>query len=573
MNKLQITFLTAGLCLLGTVLHAQTNKAAATSTLTPENAPPGSVVNGDVVRAHETPEQHDARMKWWREAKFGMFIHWGLYAIPADGEWHMRQHQEPFAEYSKLAQQFNPTKFNADTWAQVAEDAGMKYMVLTTKHHDGFAMFHSKASSYNIYDATPFKRDPLKELSVACPKHGIKLGTYYSVIADWGHPGGGAGCPKWDHAAQDGDLDHYVNTVSIPQVKELMTNYGPIAVLWFDSDGAQVGTAERAARYEPVVALQPNIIVDPRLTHFPGDFQTAEGHIPMIAPTGDWELCDRTNGSWGFTHAPARPLEMLLHMLVEAWAKGGNVLLNVGPDATGVIPADSVAVLEKIGAWMKVNGEAVYGSTRGPFDYLPWGWTTRKGDALYLFVFNWPADGVLKVPTTTPFSSAHVVAAPGQELTSEIKDGFTLLHLPKTAPDPVVSVIKVVPSGAVAEEKSVLIGKHVTASENEADAQGLTRATDGNWRVKSDHATLQVDLGAPTALGYFRFNTPYVDVAKLTIEAQTAKGWETVFTVDTPKKMQFEGAFPAVTATAVRVTIQANKPEIRSTVWQMYGPF
>jgi alpha-L-fucosidase len=209
-------------CFLASPLVAQT---AVKPTQPPGAAPvPGTVVGDSVVRAPETPEQHDARMAWWREAKFGMFIHWGLYCIPADGEWHMRAHQESFADYSKLAKQFNPTKFNADEWAAIAQDAGMKYMVLTTKHHDGFAMFHSKASPYNIYDATPFHRDPLKELSIACPKHDIKLGTYYSVIADWGHPGGGAGCPKWDHAAQDGDLDDYVNNVSIPQVKELLTN-------------------------------------------------------------------------------------------------------------------------------------------------------------------------------------------------------------------------------------------------------------------------------------------------------------------------------------------------------------
>ncbi len=174
--------------------------------------------------------------------------------------------------------QFNPTKFNADEWAALAHDAGMKYMVLTTKHHDGFAMFHSKASAYNIYDATPFKRDPLKELSEACPKHGIKLGTYYSVIADWGHPGGGAGCPKWDQA-QEGDLDDYINKVSVPQVKELLSNYGPIAVMWFDSDGAQPSNrgagrpvragAETSAEYHrrPALAGHPRRFRDLRGPH------------------------------------------------------------------------------------------------------------------------------------------------------------------------------------------------------------------------------------------------------------------------------------------------------------------
>jgi alpha-L-fucosidase len=549
------------------VLCAQTP-----SQISADQAPPGSVVNDTVVRPHETPAQHDARMAWWREAKFGMFIHWGLYAIPADGEWHMRQHKEPLAEYSKLAAQFNPTKFDADEWASIAHDAGMKYMVLTTKHHDGFAMFHSKASAYNVYDATPFKRDPLKELSIACPRHGIKLGTYYSVIADWGHPGGGAGCPKWDPAAQDGNLDDYVNKVSLPQVKELLTNYGPIAVLWFDSDGANVGSAERAARYEPIVALQPNIIVDPRLQHFPGDFQTCEGHIPIIPPTGDWELCDRTNGSWGYTHAPARPLDTLIHMLVEAWAKGGNVLLNVGPDATGVIPADSVDRLKQIGAWLKVNGSAVYGSTRGPFAYLPWGWSTRKGDALYLFVFNWPADGILKIPMTTPIKSAHLLADRETKLHSEIKDGITLLHLPKVAPDPIASVIEVNPDGPVAPYVSLLLNKPVVASEKQKDADSLTSPAGGNWRIPGNQGSLQVDLGQAQTIGALQFSAPYTDIARITFEAQDGTTWKTFFTADNPKKSEFKETFPPITAQVVRVTIQSNKPGIRASVWQLFPP-
>jgi alpha-L-fucosidase len=165
----------------------------------------------------ETPDQHDARMAWWREAKFGMFIHWGLYCIPADGEWHMRVNKEPYAQYSKLAAQFNPAKFDADAWTSLAHDAGMKYLVITTKHHDGFAMFASKASPYNVVDATPFKRDVVKALSEACPRHEIRFCTYYSFLADWGHPGGEAGCPHWDPAYQDGDKHAYIANIATAQ--------------------------------------------------------------------------------------------------------------------------------------------------------------------------------------------------------------------------------------------------------------------------------------------------------------------------------------------------------------------
>jgi alpha-L-fucosidase len=524
------------------------------------------------ARAPETPAAHNARMAWWRDAKFGMFIHWGLYAIPADGEWHMRQHKMPLAEYKKYAPQFNPVKFNADEWASVAQDAGMKYMVLTTKHHDGFAMFHSAASDYNIYDATPFKRDPLKELSEACPKHGIKLGTYYSVIADWGHPGGGAGCPKWD-PAQVGSLDDYINKISIPQVKELLSNYGPIAVMWFDSDGAQPATLEQASRYAPVLNLQPNIIVDPRLHGIPGDFETCEGHIPMDAPAGDWELCDRTNGSWGYTHAPARPLESLLHELIEAWGKGGNVLLNVGPTEEGVIPPDSVARLRQIGSWLKVNGEAVYGSKRGPFDYLPWGWTTLKGDMLYLFVFDWPADGQLRLPMDTAVDHAWLVAAPDKSLPVTSADGKTMFKLPASAPDPIASVVAVKLKGNVTPYRSLTFDKPVTASDNQRSAGAtLNGGAGGDWRIPGQTGALQVDMGKPEVFSVMRLTAPYTSASRILLEVKSGDQWKTIYEDDKPKGTEWVKTFPPVTGETVRLTIDAAKPGIRVGTFELFPP-
>lgn len=529
------------------------------------------------LREPETPEQHDARMAWWRKAKFGMFIHWGLYAIPADGEWHMRKNKKPLAEYKKYAADFNPVKFDADEWASVAHDAGMQYMVLTTKHHDGFAMFHSKASDYNIFDATPFKRDPLKELSVACPKHDVKLGTYYSVIADWGHPGGGAGCEKWDEA-QKGDLDEYINKVSLPQVKELLSNYGPIAVMWFDSDGAQVKTPEQAARYAPVLKLQPNLIVDPRLRGIPGDFETCEGHIPMQPPVGDWELCDRANGSWGYTGAPARPLERLLHELIEAWGKGGNVLLNVGPTREGIIPADSVAVLKQIGAWLKINGEAVYDSKRGPFDYLPWGYATRKGDMLYLFVLEWPKDGKLRIPMSTTVSKAWLLADPSKILKTEAKDGVTVVELPQQAPDAIASVIACKVDGDIPPYQSLLLGGKVTASEKPRDAVSLAGAHGGNWRIPNTSGWVEVDLGKPKTFSVLRLTTPYTKAAKIVLEAKQGEEWKPIMTEDHPKGMEFVRTFAPVTAQNVRISVmtdkpeEGKKPEIRIGVFELFPP-
>jgi alpha-L-fucosidase len=569
----------AGLVLLSaaTITAAQSNTqnstpstTAASSAAAASTAP--SPTTNMVQRPPETPEQHDRRMAWWRRAKFGMFIHFGLYAIPADGEWHMRKNQMPLAEYKKYAAQFNPSKFNADDWAGLAHDAGMKYLVLTTKHHDGFALFHSKASDYNIYDATPFHRDLLKELADACPRHDIKLGTYYSVIADWGHPGGGAGCPKWDKA-QEGNLDDYINNVSVPQVKELLTNYGPIAVMWFDSDGSDVGTVERASRYAPILALQPDIIVDPRLQHFPADFQTPEGHIPMIAPPGDWELCDHTNASWGYTPAPARPLDLLLHTLCEAWGKGGNVLLNVGPNAEGVIPADSAQRLREIGAWLKANGESIYGSKRGPFEYVPWGYETLKGDTMYLLVFDWPKDGKLKLPETIPLASAALLADPSKPLTSSVEDGKTVLDLPAAAPDPIVSVVAVKLSGEVTPTHSLLLNKPVTASENQRSASTVVNGgTGGDWRIPSDHGTLEVDMGSPQTFATMRATMPYTKLAAVRLEYKDGDQWKTAFEDTSPHGTQSIKDFPPVTARVVRLTVLAHTPGIRVGAFELFPP-
>ena len=240
-----------------------------------------------------------------------MFIHWGVYSVPAGtyqgkkiggiGEWIMNNGRIPVAEYAGYAKEFNPTKFDADEWVETAQAAGMKYMVITAKHHDGFAMFHTKVDGYNIYDATPFNRDPLAELAAACRKHGMKLGFYYSQCQDWHHPGGEAlHGGHWDKA-QDGDFDEYLNDVAIPQVKELLTNYGPVSVLWFDTP-TKLMTRQRAAEFLPLLDLQPRIIVNNRLGGgFKGDTETPEQHIPPRGyPGRDWETCMTINDTWGY---------------------------------------------------------------------------------------------------------------------------------------------------------------------------------------------------------------------------------------------------------------------------------
>jgi alpha-L-fucosidase len=514
----------------------------------------------------ETAQQHDARMAWWREAKFGMFIHWGIYSIPADGEWHMRVNKEPYAEYSKLAAQFNPTKFDADAWTSLAHDAGMKYMVLTTKHHDGFAMFKSSASPYNVVDATPFKRDVVKELSEAAPHHDIRFCTYYSFLADWGHPGGEAGCAHWD-PYQNGDTRAYVKNIALVHLKELLTHYGTINVVWFDTDGSRDITPDESAQVIDILKTQPNIIVDPRLPGVKGDFKTAEQHMPLLRPKGDWELCGTVNGSWGYTHATAKPLEKLLPYMVTAWGMGGNVLMNVGPTPEGIIPDDSAERLRQVGAWLKLNGESIYGSTSGPFTYLPWGTATRKGDTLYLHVFVWPTDGVLHVPLTNAVTKAWFLTDAGQKpLTFDKQGGRVLVHLPKDAPDPIDTVIALKLVGEPATDYlSLALNKFVTASSGQNSAKNAVD-DDGetSWRPTDHAASIEIDLGKPSTFGILRMGV-VGDLKSATLEYKKDDQWVPLIQ---DKPLQHDENvinFPPVTAQFVRFSYrdQPNPPQIK----------
>jgi alpha-L-fucosidase len=414
---------------------------------------------GSVQPFVETQDQRNARMAWWREARFGLFIHWGVYSVPAGkwngkdvpniGEWIMNTAKIPTADYQKLPAQFNPVKFDANLWVKLAKDAGMKYIVITSKHHDGFAMFRSKVSPFNIYDATPFKRDPLKELSKACAKQGIKLGFYYSQAQDWNHPGGAAGGGRWDKA-QDGSMDDYVRDIAVPQVKEILTNYGPISIMWWDTPVDM--NKERADMLLPLMKLQPGIIMNNRLGYYDGDFGTPEQQIPTAASDTDWETCMTMNDTWGYKSEDNnwKSTKTLVRNLIDIASKGGNYLLNVGPTSLGEIPPPSVQRLKEIGAWMKVNGEAIHGTTKAPFDHMIFdGRCTMKGNKLYLFVFEWPSSGI-RIEGLNPVASARLLDGGEMARYSTqcvAEKGRVVTILPPSKTDPIATVIELTYEG------------------------------------------------------------------------------------------------------------------------------
>ena len=421
----------------------------------------------------QNPAQ-DAKMKWFREAKFGLFIHWGLYAIPAGewkgqriagiGEWIMNRAKIPVKEYEQLAAQFNPVKFNADEIVKLAEDAGMKYIVITSKHHDGFALYRSKVSRYNVVDATPFKRDIVKELADACAKRGMRLGFYYSQAQDWHEPNGAGN--TWDFGPDSlKDFDQYLRDKAEPQVKEILTDYGPVCLIWFDTP--RMMTKERSQRFVDILrTLQPSCLIDGRLGTA-GDYRSmGDNRIPNEVVREDWEVPATLNDTWGFKSYDEnwKTSEDLTFKLVDIVSKGGNYLLNVGPTAEGIVPQPSQDNLRAVGRWLKVNGESIYGAGPTPFGpefgsphpdttkrdargnklfdaKTEWRCTTKPGK-LFLHIFKWPAGSFELNGFNGKVARAYFLGDPSRRpLSLKQGNGTVSVSLPPEAPDKLDSVV------------------------------------------------------------------------------------------------------------------------------------
>ena len=512
-----------------------------TPKVLPENT------DDDTVNVDGIPE-------WFEEGKFGMFIHWGPYSVFGGewnghrieqgdiAEWIMQRFQIPVEEYRKTAATFNPTKFNAKEWVALAKATGMKYIIITSKHHDGFAMYHSKVSNYNIVDYTPFGRDPLKELSEACAEAGLKFCVYYSHREDWEHPYGYGNFWDFDSSQTNLDtMDHpelfreYLDEKAIPQLKELLTNYGPLGIVWFDRG---MYTQEQGREFTDLVhTIQPNCLVNGRVGHYDkellGDYQSlTDNGMPVGGIEEYWETPQTLNDTWGYSKFDEKwksPGEIIRRM-VAVVSKGGNYLLNIGPTGEGVIPRPSVDILERVGEWINQNGESIYGTSTSPFPYeLPWGFCTMKGSLLFLHVFDWPEEGILKVDgLNNRIKTAYMLSNPGEILpVRHGQEGEIRIQLPNPPKDHINAVVVLEVRGMMDVDPFI-----VQQEQNDTVSLGyLSASTFGravkrfNRKGESGHFHISKMQGPEDIIEWHvRFNSP--GMYDVLIDYAATEGWE-----------------------------------------------
>lgn len=436
----------------------------------------------------DSMQTRDERLAWWREARFGMFVHWGVYSALGNeykgrkgggyAEHIQRVLKIPIPEYrQEVAGIFNPTNFNADEWIRAAKHAGMGYFVITSKHHDGFAMWPSEVHDYNLTNCTPFKRDVMMELRDACKKHGVKFGFYYSHAFDWGTSNGPGNDWEFDNPGGDKLLGgrnwwetrpeflpkarEYVDTKSIPQLQELVKRYDP-DIFWFDTP-SKLPDSENLRIMKAVRAASARVVINGRLVRGLGDYaSTADRPAEFPPQDGDWEGIPTTNESyaWSKTDHSHKPISHFIQLIVKAAARGGNTLMNIGPMGDGRIDPKDMAILEGIGTWWKVNGESIRGTERTPLPVQAWGESTRRGNTLYLHVFNWPKDGKLVVGgLKSDVKKAYLLADPKRAALKVTRANplDVAINTPAAAPDAADSVIVVECCGAIETDSTRLL--------------------------------------------------------------------------------------------------------------------
>jgi alpha-L-fucosidase len=522
----------------------------------------------------DTPEKKAERMRWFNEARFGMFIHWGLYSqlagewqdkhVTGGAEWIQKYLEIPSSQYSPLTKTFTGRDFDADAWVKAIASAGIKYICITTKHHDGFCMWPTKLNDDWNISVTPFKRDPLKELAEACKRHNVTFCIYHSIL-DW-HHADWPGRPGFNDYAKGTPDKEKFRSYLYGQLDELFSNYGKIGMIWLDGSwDRQHWTSDDGKQLEDHLrTLQPSVVINNRSGYLPpqpklnikientysytfsGDYISPEGEVPSTGLPGiDWETCQTMQlpNNWGYNRIVGfRLFSDLLHQLVDVTSKGGNMLLNIGPTGQGAITPQALGCLEKFADWMKVNAESIHGTTASPFAFLPFdGRCARKGNTMYLHVFKWPANGTLILPADNKVKRAWLLEDPKTSLATNSTSNGIEIRIPQNAPDPLVSVIAVEIDGELKtlkapENISKGIRPEVSSfwpgREAELDAKFITDGDPNSmWAAeeKARSSSITIDLGAERNISEVLISdAPYGRTQEFDLEAKTASGWQKI---------------------------------------------
>ncbi len=511
------------------------------------------------------PIGNEQKIEEWKDARFGMFIHWGPVSLKGTEIGWSRGKEVPIAEYDNLYKQFNPVNFNADDWVSVAKDAGMKYIILTTKHHDGFCLWNTRQTDYNIMNS-PFKRDVVKELAEACRKQGIEFGTYYSTC-DWYNPDFPLTSPGGTVERPTSNLENYTTYLK-KQVAELLVNYGPLYVLWFD-----VPRKFDALRGQSVIdfahQIQPDIIINNR-TGAKGDYDTPEQRVGGFQNDRPWETCMTVGRQWAWKpNDEVKSLEQCIQSLVRSTGGDGNLLFNVGPKSDGSIEPLQIERLKEMGQWLQKYGYSIYGTRGGPFKPTDWGVSTRKGNTIYLHILNWFGDSPKITLPEIGLEIKSVKLVDGSPLKLTKQGENYIIEFSRTALQPINTIVEIEVKGNAMDIQPMEIGsqslsynKNVTASSDlNPKRNDIPSINNGDWvghawsPAKEDKAPwAEIDLGKPEKLSKAIIYERGQSVKSFELQYLSGEKWKTIYKGKTiGKKAEFK--LPKTTAQKVRLVL------------------